>query len=134
MTPDAVLDDDDTLRQRTEDGVRHLAAGAPAVLLGRAGAVVLGSRPRAYHVRLDGPVDRRVAWAASHENLGVEAARRRQSETDRARTLFVKRLFRVDPADTRLYHLILDTTVLGIDAALQVLVVAAQSFFAANPA
>jgi cytidylate kinase len=132
MAPDAGMEDDETIRQRTEDGLRALAAGAPAVLLGRAGAVVLGSRPRAYHVRLDGPVERRVAWAASHENLGVDAARRRQSETDRARTLFVKRLFRVDPADPRLYHLILDTTVLGIDAALPVLVVAARSFFAAS--
>src|SRR5205823_984200 len=61
MAPDAVLEDDDTLRQRTEDGVRDLAAGAPAVVLGRAGAVLLRSRPRAYHVRLDGPVERRVA-------------------------------------------------------------------------
>jgi cytidylate kinase len=133
MTPDTVLDDDDTLRQRTLDGVRDLAAGAPGVLLGRAGAVLLASRPRAYHVRLDGPVERRVAWAASHENLGLEAARARQSETDRARTLFVKRLFRADPSDGRLYHLVLDPTVLGIDATLQVLIVAARAFFAANP-
>ena len=134
MTPDAVLDDDDTIRQRTEDGVRDLAAGAPGVLLGRAGAVLLRSRPRAYHVRLDGPAERRIAWAASHENLGVDAARARQSETDRARTLFVKRLFRADPSDARLYHLMLDPTVVGVDAALQVLIVAAQAFFAANPA
>jgi cytidylate kinase len=134
MTPDAVLDDDDTLRQRTEDGVRDLAGGAPGVLLGRAGAVLLRSRPHAYHVRLDGPAERRIAWAASHENLGVEAARARQSETDRARTLFVKRLFRADPSDVRLYHLVLDPTVLGVDAALQVLTVAARAFFAANPA
>jgi cytidylate kinase len=134
MTPDTVVEDDETIRQRTQEGVRDLAAGAPAVVLGRAGAVLLGSRPRAYHVRLDGPVERRVAWAATHENLGVEAARRRQSETDRARTLFVKRLFRADPADARLYHLVLDSTVLGVDGALGVLVSAARAFFAANPA
>jgi cytidylate kinase len=134
MTPDAVLDDDDTLRQRTEKGVRDLAAGAPGVLLGRAGAVVMRSRPRAYHVRLDGPVERRVAWVASHENIGVEVAQRRQAETDRARTLFVKRLFRTDPSDARLYHLVLDTTVLGIDRSLEVLTVAVRAFFANNPA
>ena len=65
--------------KRTEEGLRPLAAGAPAVLLGRAGAVVLASRPRAFHVRLDGPVERRVAWAASHEQLDLEATKRRQS-------------------------------------------------------
>jgi cytidylate kinase len=96
--------------------------------------VLLRSRPRTYHVRLDGPVERRIAWAASHENLGVEAAKARQNETDRARTLFVKRLFRADPSDARLYHLVLDPTVLGIDATLQVLTVAARAFFAADPA
>ena len=65
MAPDAVVDDDDTIRQRTEDGLRPWRQGAPAVVLGRAGAVVLASRPRAFHVRLDGPVERRVAWAAA---------------------------------------------------------------------
>ena len=71
MAPDAVLDDDDTIRAADRGGrPRTSAAGAPAVVLGRAGAVVLASRPRAFHVRLDGPVERRVAWAASHENVG----------------------------------------------------------------
>ena len=134
MAPDTVLEDDDSIRQRTEDGLRDLAAGAPGVLLGRAGAVILASRPRAYHVRLDGPVDRRVAWAAAFEHLDTEAAKRRQSETDRARTLFVKRLFRVDPSESRHYHLVLDPTVLGIDASVRLLVAAAEAFFAANPA
>ena len=45
MAPDTVLDDDETIRRRTEEGLRDLAAGAPAVLLGRAGAVVLATRP-----------------------------------------------------------------------------------------
>jgi cytidylate kinase len=133
MAPDALLEDDDTIRERTEEGLRAIGAGAPAVLLGRAGAVILASRPRAFHIRLDGPVERRVAWAAGLEHLDLEATKRRQAETDRARSVFVKRLFRVDPADTRLYHLILDPTVLGIDPAVRLLVSAAQAFFEANP-
>jgi cytidylate kinase len=133
MAPDAVLDDDDTIRRRTEEGLRAQAAGAPAVLLGRAGAVVLASRPRAYHVRLDGPVERRVGWAASIEGLDLEAVKRRQNEADKARSQFVKRLFHADPADPRLYHLVVDPTVLGVDAAVRVIQTAAEAFFAANP-
>lgn len=133
MAPDTDLEDDESIRLRTEEGLRDLAAGAPGVLLGRAGAVVLASRPRAFHVRLDGPVERRVAWAASHEQLGLEGAKRRQHETDRARTQFVKRLFRADPSEARLYHLVVDPTVLGIDPTLQLLVTASQAFFTANP-
>jgi len=133
MAPDAILEDDDTIRARTEEGLRGVAEGAPAVLLGRAGAVVLASRPRAFHIRLDGPVERRVAWAAAFEHLDLDAARRRQNETDRARAVFVKRLFRVDPSEARLYHLVLDPTVLGIDPAVDLLVSASQAYFAANP-
>ena len=45
---------------------------------------------------------------------------------------FVKRLFRADPADPRLYHLVIDPTVLGVDATVRVLQSAAEAFFAAN--
>ena len=107
--------------------------GAPAVVLGRAGAVVLASRPRTYHVRLDAPVERRLAFASQFEKLDEESAKRRQAEADRARTLFVKRLYRVDPADVSLYHLVLDTTVLGAGLGLKVVLTAAQAFFEANP-
>jgi cytidylate kinase len=60
--------------------------------------------------------------------------KRRQIEADKARSQFVKRLFRADPADPRLYHLVIDPTVLGVDAAVQILRSAAGAFFAANPA
>ena len=133
MAPDAVLDDDEAIRRRTEEGLRDLTAGAPAVLLGRAGAVVLGERPRAYHVRLDGPVERRVSSAASIEGLDLDSVKRRQVEADKARSQFVKRLFHADPADPRLYHLIIDPTVIGIDATVRVVQSAAEAYFAANP-
>ncbi|MDE3206085.1 MAG: cytidylate kinase-like family protein [Acidobacteriota bacterium] len=131
--PDPDLPDDDDIRARTESALRPVAAGDPAVVLGRAGAIVLAGRPRAYHVRLDGPVGRRLAWAAPHEALDLEAAKRRQAETDRARTSFVKRLYRKDPADPQLYHLLLDPTVMGVDAAVEVIKLASRSFFAASP-
>ncbi|MGH9055107.1 MAG: AAA family ATPase [Acidimicrobiales bacterium] len=134
VAPDPMVEDDESMRARAEEGLRDLAAGTPAVLLGRAGAVLLASRPRAYHVRLDGPVERRVAWAADFEGLGVEVASKRQAETDRVRGLFVKRLFRVDLADARLYHLVLDPTVIGVDAAVEVLSSAARAYFEVNPA
>jgi cytidylate kinase len=127
--PEPDLIDDEDIRARAEADLKALKAGAPGVVLGRAAAVVLRSRPRAYHVRLDGAVERRIAWAAPFEGLTTEQAARRQAETDRARTAFVKRLYRTDPADPALYHLVLDPTVLGVDAALEVVVMAARAFF-----
>lgn len=132
VPPEPIIDDDEAIRAAAEEALRPVAAGAPAVILGRAGAVVLRERPRAFHVRLDGPVDRRVAWAAAFEHLDLEAARQRQGETDRARGLFVKRLYRVDPADPSLYHLVLDPTVIGVEPAVKVIATAAQAFFEAH--
>jgi cytidylate kinase len=127
--PDPDLEDDGTIRARAEEALRPVIDGAPAVILGRAGAVVLKNRARAYHVRLDGPVERRLDWAGTLEQLDRSAALRRQSETDRARISFVKRLYRVDPADPALYHLVIDPTVLGVDAAVEVIKSAAEAFF-----
>lgn len=131
LSVDPVLDDD-TIRERAEQALRPVAGGQPAVVLGRAAAVVLASRPRAYHVRLDGPLDRRIACAAEWEDLDRDAASRRQSETDRARAQFVKRLYKADPADPALYHLVLDSTVLGVDGTVEVVAAAAQRFFGAT--
>lgn len=133
MAPDPMLEDDDSIRAKTEAPLEAVKRGGPAVVLGRAGVVVLAHRPRAFHIRLDGPVARRLAWASQFEHLDEEAAARRQSETDRARTMFVKRLYRVDPADPGLYHLILDPTVLGVDRAVRILLAAANEYFEANP-
>lgn len=128
MAPEPIIDDDETIRVSAEEALKGVAAGEAAVILGRAGAIALKNRPRTFHVRLDGPVERRVEWAARFEHLDVEAARERQAETDKARTLFVKRLYRMDPSDPGLYHLVLDSTVLGADASVEVITLAVRKF------
>jgi cytidylate kinase len=133
MAPDPLVDDDETIRNRSEAPLRPVQAGAPALVLGRAAAVVLASRPRTFHVRLDGDPERRLAWASGLEGLDREAVRTRLNETDKARAMFVKRLYRADPASPALYHLQLDPTVLGLDRSVQVLVAAARAYFEANP-
>ena len=47
-------------RRETEKLIREHAGGG-AVVLGRAGAVILREHPTALHVRLDGPPERRLA-------------------------------------------------------------------------
>ena len=128
--PEPDLPADADIRARTQSALQPLRAGAAGVVLGRAGAIVLATRPRAYHVRLDGPAERRIAWAAPFEHLDPESARRRQAETDRVRTSFVKKLYRTDPANPTLYHMVLDSTVIGIDTAVEVIKTAASAFFA----
>ncbi len=133
VAPDPLVDTDDTIKARSESALHDIARGAGGLVLGRAGAVVLAGRPKAFHVRLDGPVARRIELACEMEGLDQASVRRHQEEADRARTLFVKRLYRVDPASAALYHMVLDSTALGVDASVDVIAAAAGAFFSRFP-
>ena len=95
--------------------VIHEHARGGAVILGRAAALVLAEDPRALHVRLDGPTDARVAQAMRLAGLDEREARDRQRDADRARDAYVKQFYRADAHDPRLYHVVLDSTVLDLE-------------------
>ncbi|MGC2006435.1 cytidylate kinase family protein, partial [Trebonia sp.] len=57
QSPPSTHHQDEHLRGHGETGIRRLLAGGGGVILGRAGAVVLG-KDRGFHVRLDGPAAR----------------------------------------------------------------------------
>lgn len=128
--PVTTADDDQRLRARAESGIAQLRRSTGGVILGRAAAVVLCNRPRAFHVRLDGPRDRRLAAATNIEGVTVEQASIALNETDRARVAYVKRLYRTDPADPRLYHLIVDPTVLPFEVVVDLIASAARAAWA----
>jgi len=117
------------LRAEASDEVFAAAASGGAVILGRAAAIVLGEHRAAFHVRLDGPMEARVARAAEIERISAGEARRRCEATDRMRALYVKRLYGRDAADPRLYHLAIDTTVLPLDVVVALIRDAAEAFW-----
>jgi hypothetical protein len=110
--------------EATEDAIRELAGRGEGVILGRAAAVVLRDDPGALHVRLDGPKDRRAARAARFEGIELDEACRRLEKTDRAREAYVRRFYGADPADPRLYHLMLDSTAIALDACTELILAA----------
>ena len=99
------------------------------MLLGRAGQIVLAHHPAAWHVRLDGPVERRARRGGLWEGLDIETARARLIETDEARARYTCRLYQRDPVDPSLYHVILDVTVMSSSACVELLAVAADAFW-----
>jgi len=114
-------------RDQTERVLRQVADEQGGVILGRAAAIVLRDRPSALHVRLDGPVEARVERATAHEGIDEAQARKLLVETDRAREGYVKHFYRCDARDACHYHLVLDSTALGIDTSVDLIVVAART-------
>jgi cytidylate kinase len=84
-------------------------------------------------VRLDGPTDRRVRQAMRISGIDETEARRRCHETDRARRVYVKRFYDRDVDDVALYHLVIDSTVVNLDACSDTILVAAHAFWSAVP-
>lgn len=129
--------------ERTESVIIRTAERGGGVLLGRAAALVLAQHQGALHVRLDGPRERRLARAAAEIPPAPRGAAERGraaptgppdrdvermlDDNDRARTAYVKHFYGADPADPRLYHLVIDTTRLSVPATVETIVVAARA-------
>jgi cytidylate kinase len=117
------------LRAHVAESVHALLEAGGAVILGRAAALVLGRRPGAYHVRLDGPADRRARRGAAREGVDLATAEAHLADSDKLRARSIRRLYEHDPADPSLYHLVLDTTVLTVDDSVSLLAAAAEAFW-----
>ncbi len=92
------------------------------VILGRGAAIVLAGYPGALHVRLDGPLEARIAQVMDLGGLDERSARRAQHHTDTARHRYVQRLYHADVADRRLYHLWIDATAVPLAACVDIIV------------
>jgi cytidylate kinase len=113
--------------RRETERVIHERAAEGAVVLGRAGAVVLAEEPRALHVRLDGPPDRRMAMAMSVEGVSQEEAKTHLKRSDRAREAYVQHFYGVDARDPHLYHLTVDSTAIPEPACVELIAIAAEA-------
>jgi len=114
-----------TVRAEAERRLRALAdAGTGGVVLGWAAALVL---PEAVRIRFDGPVAARIRRGMEIEGVDADTARRRLERTDEIRRLYWRRLYRQDWRDPDHYHLVLDTTVLDLEAATALVVAAVNA-------
>jgi cytidylate kinase len=120
QSPPPARHHDQALRRVCEEGIHRLADAGAGVILGRGAAVVLG-KDRGFHVRLDGPPGSRVVQGAAIEGISHDQARRHMDAADKARTAYVRRLYRADPDDARHYHLVIDSTAIPIDTVIEII-------------
>jgi hypothetical protein len=126
QSPPPTHHQDEDLRCRGEAEISNFLASGGGVLLGHAAAVVLG-KARGYHVRLEGSPERRLVQGAAIEAIDLEEARDHMRAADAARNGYVRRLYRADPTDASLYHLVIDSTVLALDDVVEMIASAATS-------
>ena len=71
-------------------------------------------------------------WAPPIEGVDQEQARAHLHTADTARTAYVRRLYRADPADPSLYHLVIDSTAIPLDAVIELILAASRAQVAAG--
>jgi cytidylate kinase len=103
------------------------------VILGRAAMVVLGDRRDVLKVRLDGPVEARIAQAVAN-GADEEVAIATQRDVDAARQHYAKYFYNVSQDDVSLYHLFIDTTALPVAVCVELISAAAEARFATKKA
>lgn len=119
------ISEEERFKAENEAGMSQLLATTGAVIRGRGGAAFLGDDPRCFHVRLDGPLERRIRQAMRIEGIGEAEARARQAETDRVRSLYLRRFYDRDASDPTMYHLMLDSTVVPLAVCTDLIAIAA---------
>ena len=118
---------DRDFREKADQVIFELAESGQAVILGRAGAVVLRDDPRALHVRLDGSAEARLRQAMRIQGVERSIAERRMKETDRARHAYVRHFHHADARNPALYHLLIDSTMIDLTECVEIIALAAES-------
>lgn len=114
--------DHEIVTENTETLLTLAARGA--VVQGRNATKIFQREPRALHVKLTGPAEARVAYAATQAGIPLDQARKRQEREDRVRADLARRLYRWDPTQTGPFDLILNTASFTADHAADIIVLA----------
>lgn len=118
--------DQETAARFVDTTIRALRGRGQVVVVGRGGQVILRGEPRVLHVRIIAGREDRVPRLMESERLARMAANGKMEERDRATAQYVSRFHGADWADPLLYHMVLNTSLLGLEGAAQLIVAAAQ--------
>jgi hypothetical protein len=128
QVPPEVIQTPERFRATNEEKLHEVADTTGAVIVGRAGMVVLGNRPDVLCVRLDGPVEARIARVIA-QGVDEESVRKIQREVDKARDAYARVFFNARQDDPHLYHVILDSTALSEEACVDIILRAVRDRF-----
>lgn len=99
-------------------------ARSGAVIIGRDATSILADMEGSLHVRLTAPVEARTRMAAEAYGVSTQVAAERLEREDRMRTEMSERLMSWDPSDAGNYDLVVDTSTVSPDDAVDRIVAA----------
>ncbi len=107
----------ETLVRRASETILHLAQLGNAIIVGRGANIIAARLPGMLHVRLVGSLEHRVARFKQFDHLDRADALRRIKREDGGRRRYVKEYFGKDVDDPLLYHFVINTDWVALEAA-----------------
>jgi cytidylate kinase len=105
------------LVRKTAETILHLAELGNAILIGRGANIITASLESVFHVRLIGSLTRRVAHIREIQRVGEKAALKFVRVEDRGRRRYLRKYHDQDIDNPLLYHLVINTDLVGYDKA-----------------
>lgn len=118
--------DQDRYQETLRRVVETAADTGRAVIIGRASQIYLANRRDVLHVFIEAPLQKRIAYAALRENLDANGARARVRLKDDDRARYFRTVLRKNPDDPMHYDLVINTGVLSLDWAVDLICMALE--------
>jgi cytidylate kinase len=93
------------------------------VIIGRGAQAHLAARRDVFHVRIVAPLEARIAYVMRREGRDQAAARERILHKDEERRRYLQTFYRRDPSDAHLYDIVLNTGILDLDSAVDLIAI-----------
>ena len=108
--------------------LRDLANGGNVVIVGRGAHIILEDMPNVLRVGVVANLEDRVVTVMERERLSKEQAAETVRTRDEARAYFFRRFFGIEePDDPTLYHLVVNTSVVRLDYAADIVIRASEA-------
>jgi hypothetical protein len=107
--------------------IRELAREGNVLIVGRGGQALLSTCPEALHVQVVAPLSQRIKALMARGELSWRAAQSKVRASDRARFDYVRRYHDEDWLDPTLYHLVINTGLVSVATAIELIVVAQRA-------
>jgi cytidylate kinase len=101
--------------------IEGAVASGHVVIVGRGAQAHLAQRRDVLHVRVVAPFELRIAYVMSREGLAREVAHARILKKEQERTRYLERFYHRHPGDPHLYDLVLNTGILDLESASEVI-------------
>jgi len=123
---EAFLTNEETYLRTVSRIVRAAAAQGHVVIVGRGSQVLLAQQRDVLHVRIIAPFEKRVVYVMNREGIDQTAAESRIKMKDHDRMKHLEIAFHRKSEDAHLYDIVLSTSFLDLDSAVEIISLALQ--------